>query len=387
MRRIGAIIVLAWVAGAVPAVHAQIPTSGEQVAVGFGVDTARSPNREILALYQDYLSHRLDTIRPSPYWSRAEQQRWPIFDLLGGYIYQGFSHFTVVHLAPAVGLDSTYLIRTLVSSVDDSTHDVRPLALYRVYAIREEGRWVLANALPRLTRTWSHETIQRVTFIYPQAHSFARARAAASAAFVDSLARAFELAPPSHVDYFFTDDLIETLAAMGLDFFPLGSDTIGGRSTTPDHLVFVGSSAAGESYRHELAHVVLQPLISRANTAFLVMEGLMTWTGSSAGRAYGDLLPGLAAYLDAHTDLTLDRIMTDPPPRDGTLDVGLDGFAVLGDMIYRAGGLAALRDWLQAGRTPEAVLGAAARLLRVPTNQLDGLWRRRVAALAAQQSR
>ena len=113
----------------------------------------------------------------------------------------------------------------------------------------------------------------------------------------------------------------------------------------------------------------------------------MTWTGSSAGRAYGDLLPGLAAYLDAHTDLTLDRIMTDPPPRDGTLDVGLDGFAVLGDMIYRAGGLAALRDWLQAGRTPEAVLGAAARLLRVPTNQLDGLWRRRVAALAAQQSR
>src|SRR5213080_1444897 len=148
---------------AVPPVH---------VAVGFGVDTARSPQREIFALYRSYLAHLNDSIRPNPSWSAAEQQRWPVFDLLSGYVFQGFTNFTVVHLAPAVGLDSAYLIRTLISSVDDSTHEVRPLALYRVYATYEAGHWVLANALPRVTRAWRHETIKHVTFVHPRALHF-----------------------------------------------------------------------------------------------------------------------------------------------------------------------------------------------------------------------
>jgi hypothetical protein len=369
------------------AVQAQLATRPVRVAIGFGVDTARSPNREILALYRAYLLAREDTVRPNPYWSRLEQEHWPSFDLLSGYVYQGFSNFTVVHLAPAAGLDSTYLIRALISAVADSTHDVRPLALYRVYATREAGRWVLANALPRLTRTWAHETIQRVTFVYPETHPFDRTRAAASAAFVDSLARAFELTPPVHVDYFFTDDLIATFAAMGLDFFPVGSDTVGGRSTPADQLVFVGSSAAGENYRHELAHVVLQPLVPTANTAFSVMEGLMTWTGGSAGLDFHELLPGLDVYVAAHPDLTLQDILTAPPPREGTLDVGHDSFAVLCEMIYRRGGLDALRTWLRAGREPGAVLAAAARLLDVPVAQLDEVWRHRVAVLAGSPHR
>ncbi|HKC47181.1 MAG TPA: hypothetical protein VKB63_06225, partial [Gemmatimonadales bacterium] len=93
---------------------------------------------------------------------------------MGGYVYQGFPNITVVQLAPAVGLDSTYLIRALVSSIDDSTQAVRPLALFRIYVARESGRWVLANALPRMTREWRRETIGTVTFSYPPTHRFAR---------------------------------------------------------------------------------------------------------------------------------------------------------------------------------------------------------------------
>jgi len=125
-----------------------------------------------------------------------ERERWPLFDLLNGYVYQGSSNlFTVVHLAPAVGLDSTYLIRTLVSRVSDSGQTVTPLARYRVYATREGGRWVLGNALPRVTRAWRHETIGRITFVFPPTHMFDRVRAERSSKFVDSLARAFALSP------------------------------------------------------------------------------------------------------------------------------------------------------------------------------------------------
>jgi len=108
----------------------------------------------------------------------------------------------------------------------------------------------------------------------------------------------------------------------------------------------------------------------------------MTWTGGSAGLTFHELMPGLKGYLDAHRDLTLENILTDPPARTGTLDVGYDGIAVLCRMVYDAGGLPAIRELASAGREPRGVLGAAARLLKVSESQLDTLWRCRVADLA-----
>jgi hypothetical protein len=362
---------------AVAPARAQGPDATIRVALGFGVDTVRTPEHEVFALFRHYLLHRLDTIRPHPDWSLTEQKRWHAFDLVGNYVYQGFTNFTVVHLASAVGLDSTYLLRVLVSAVDDSTHEVRPLALYRLYAVREAGRWVLANALPRATRGWRREKIDNVTFAYPPDRAFDRPRAAGAARFVDSLARAFALPVPA-IEYYFTDDLIDTFQALGLDFFPLGADTVGGRANSAARLIFVGSSSAGESYRHELAHVVLQPLIKQGHSAGLVVEGLMTWAGGSAGLEFRDLLPGLASYIAAHPDLTLRGIMTDPPQRKGSLDVGYDAFAVLCGMIHGAGGVAGLREWLRSGTDPDSVLGSAATLLRVAPTRLDSVWRRQV---------
>jgi hypothetical protein len=299
---------------------------------------------------------------------------------LCSFVYQGFSKFTVVDLAPAVGLDSTYLIRTLVARVSDAGQDVQPLALYRVYATREGGRWVLANALPRLTRRWNHETIGRITFVFPATQRFVRARAESTAAFVDSLARAFEVSPPATITYYFTADLIETLGALGLEFFPLGADTVGGRSL--GDLVFIGSASNGEAYRHELAHVVLRPFLAPLNASGLVQEGLMTWVGGSAGLLFKDLMPGLKQHLDAHPDATLAGILAEPPPRTGTLDLGYDGLAVLCKMVYDAGGLAGIRTLASAGREPRAVLSTAAHVLNVSEAQLERLWRARIAALS-----
>jgi len=362
------------------AIRAQLPDTTVHVTVGFGVDTAGVPNQEIFALWRAYLVSRPACLPPTPLWSPSEQARWPAVDLLCSYVYQGYSRFTVVHFAPAIGLDSTYLIRTLVGRV--SGQDMQPLALYRVYATREGGRWVLANALPRLTRRWNHETIGRITFVYPPTRRFVRVRAQATAGFVDSLAHAFGVPPPSAIGYYLTDDLIETLGAVGLEFFPLGSDTVGGRSNALDQLVFIGSSSNGEGYRHELAHVILGPFLAPLQAAGLVQEGLMTWTGGSAGLDFKDLMPGLKHYLDAHPDLMLESVLADPPPRTGSLDVGYDGLAVLCKMVYDVGGVAGIRSLASAGREPRAVLDTAARLLHVPPAQLDRVWRERIAALS-----
>jgi len=276
-----------------------------------------------------------------------------------------------------VGLANTFVIRTLVTSVDDSTLDARPLALYRVYATVENSRWVLANALPRTTRLWRRETLGRITFVYPPAHPFRQIRARATAAFIDSLAHAFGLPRPAPITYYFTDDLAETLRAVGLDFFPMGSDTVGGRSNVVMRQVYVGSSSNGEGYRHELAHIVLAPEVT-SQTSGLVAEGLMTWTGGSAGLTYAQLLPGLAQYLSAHPDITLQRIMENPPPRIGSLDVGYDGLAVLCSMIFDHSGLRGLRTFLSAGIDSHTVLTTAAETLGIPLPALDSLWRRRI---------
>ena len=123
------------------AIGAQLPDTSVRVAVGFGVDTIGVPNHEIFALWRSYLSSRPSCWQQSPLWAPSEQAQWPVADLLCNYVYQGFTKFTVVHLAPAVGLNSTYLIRTLVAGVSDPEQDVQPLALYRVYATSEQGRW------------------------------------------------------------------------------------------------------------------------------------------------------------------------------------------------------------------------------------------------------
>src|SRR2546429_1737703 len=183
----------------------------------------------------------------------------------------------------------------------------------------------LANALPRLTRNWNRETIGRITFVFPRTHSFARARAQRTAAFVDSLASAFEVQAPPAIRYYFADDLRETLRAAGLELFPLGSDTVGGRADVANRLVLIGSSSSGEAYRHEVAHVVLRPFVASLKPAGLVQEGLMTWTGGSAGVRVRSLMTALKRYLDAPPDVTLESNSTNPPPRVRTLDLGYDG--------------------------------------------------------------
>ena len=361
-------------AGLAQSAAAQLPVDPLHLALGFGVEATASPEREVLALWKRYLTEPSDSLRAT-LWSTQERSAGPYFDLVRPYVYQGFNHFTVVHLGPAVGLPNTFIIRTLVAAVEDSSQDVRPLALYRVYATIEDGRWVLANALPRTTRDWRRVTIGNVTFVYPPTHQLDHQRARATAAFVDSLARAFELPKPEPITYYFTDDLGETLRALGLEYFPYGSDPVGGRSNVSQRHVYVGCSVNGESYRHELAHIVLASEVSRG-TSLLVGEGLMTWTGGSAGLDYAELLPGLAMYLSDHPELTLQSLLENPPPRVGSVDVGYDGLSVLCKMVFDRAGLPGLRALLSAGRDPSTVVGAAAQALGVSPTELDSLWRR-----------
>ncbi|MBL0937903.1 MAG: hypothetical protein IBJ03_03350 [Gemmatimonadaceae bacterium] len=346
-----------------------------RLAIGFGVDTNANPAREILALWRNYLQET-DGPRANAFWARAEQAMYPDVDLLRTFVYQGFTNFTLIHLGPSPGEPGVYELRTFVGRADSATRDVYPLAVYAVYAVREGGRWVLSNALVHRTRAWYRYRVRHIAYAVSSPALMDTLRATRTATYMDSVGTAFGVTVPE-ISYYAAESLSGIYAALGLDFFPLATDTAGGRALVSQRMVLVGGTTNTESNRHELAHVVLASL-STPRTHRLLAEGLATWIGGSAGLPYTALLPGLAAWLSAHPDATLLGILTNPPRREGTLDVGYNVLAVICALAHERGGVAAVRAIMDGGPAPEDVVRTIARVFGLTPAQVDELWRGRV---------
>ena len=92
-----------------------------------------------------------------------------------------------------------------------------------VYVMREGGEWMLANALVPNTRGWRRDTVGALKF-----------------------------------------------------------GATGGLAQPVNRQLFSGIPALGEEYRHELAHLVLAPLMT-SSTWCVVSEGVATWLGGTTG--------------------------------------------------------------------------------------------------------
>ncbi len=140
------------------------------------VDTASVEHKEVLDLWRSYLASRPQDFTNKPQWSRAEQGQWKIFDLGGGFVYPGDKEVaetraTVCQIAPARPGDSTeYVVRTIFTRPDNFQTERRTY-LHRVYAMRENGRWVLSNPLSRTTANWIRTTFERITYVHPPEHT------------------------------------------------------------------------------------------------------------------------------------------------------------------------------------------------------------------------
>jgi hypothetical protein len=119
-----------------------------------------------------FLNDRPDSNHPSTVWSPAEQRRYRNPVLGRDYIFQGFpgafQTITVLAIAPVVpGVDSVYVVKTLIGDVYQPDHEVKVLGVLRVYAQREGNHWVLSNGIDRLTVHWVRQRIGGITFVYP----------------------------------------------------------------------------------------------------------------------------------------------------------------------------------------------------------------------------
>jgi hypothetical protein len=332
---------------------------------------------EYLASRQGQYARRAG--EPTPLWDATEQQRWPMFDLAGFYLADGAIPEVLSVTPVSARADTAYRIVTRFWPHGTTTRDssTAPALTMTVYARRERSRWVLANALRYKTASWARETTGRVTFFTAPALQFTASRAARSAAFVDSLAAAFNVAPPPHLDYYTTESVDQALEILGV-VFPRRFGAAGGFAKPVNFQVFSGIPALGEEYRHEIAHVVLLPIIRGSSTSLLASEGVPTWLGGTAGRDYKGSVRHMDSLLTPKSGITLDRILDDTSvPSEIRNAAG----AVLAEMLHDAGGVDAVREYLRA--PGHGIRDVLTRHLARPWGDVVAAWRERVARIAA----
>lgn len=201
--------------------------------------------------------------------------------------------------------DSVYVVKILYARAD-SAAGIAPLALQRLYAIREAGApfgFKLAAAFPRVTKDWDRRVKGPLTFIYAPGQQPNSRRSDSAARFVDSVARLFDVPLPEHLDVIVGQSMDDVMRGLGLDFFiePSGPGVrSGGRTLGP--MLLVGNPDIGEAYYHEFVHAILGPHI-RAGS-LLLAEGVATWLGGSRGRTPAQMYGAVYRYQREDSTLT-----------------------------------------------------------------------------------
>ena len=371
-------------AGFVIAVQAHAQTAPPTVSVSFGIDTTLTDVGDVVRLVRAYLAHPDSSARSRGLWSTATDFDRRVGDLTM-QAYQGFPA-TIVGVASDGPGDTVYVVRILYASAD-STRRISPLALQRLYAVRESGApfgFRLAGALPRLTREWEQRTKGRVTFWYAPGQHPNPAKISHASSFVDSVATLFQVPPPKHLDMYLARSMEEAQRAIGLDFFPAASADRGrGGGAMSAGIVLVGNPAIGEGYVHELVHAILGPTFPTRNR--LSAEGLATWVGGSRGRTPQETYARLRQIQTARPALTLGQVLSNDIP-DAAAEEMTDAFYATGalvvDAVYRRAGITGLRTLAQLNNDPKVLLNALPTQLGLSGSDqsaLDRWWRNEAA--------
>jgi len=356
-----------------------------RVVPGWGIDTSstgsgdyttQGPVPEIYRAWRDYLRSDAQRQSPTKYWSAAEQRKWSRYDIAGAFAYQGFPATVLSIQLAHPGAPDEYVVRTLFASVDGPAKDAKPMALTRVYAIRENGQWVFANALPRLTRDWKQHLIGHINYIVQPGHSFNEGKARSAVMFADSVAAMFGVQPIIDLNYYVADTSEELHRILGLDFM-VGGDQAS-YSDAARQMILVGSPVFGEDHRHELTHYVLVPLMRSGNTPGIINEGTATWLGGSLGKTFPDVMREYAAFLVAHPTITLDSVLTVEDHDLGTRPAG----AALVEMTFQHGGIPAVKALMAIGRTDAQLRVALQKSLGMSWPEIKRMWRAHVLEYA-----
>jgi len=382
-RRLRSITVAALIVFTPSGAAAQTPSLS--VSAGFGVDTTITDVHNVFSLVRAYLARPDTSARTRGLWTSSTEFDRRIGDVTAGRVYQGFPA-TLVGVIPAVPNDSVYVVRILYARAD-SAQGIGPLALQRLYAVRERGSpfgFRLSGALPRMTEPWARRTKGSITFWYAPGTKPNQAKIDSGAYFVDSVAMLFKVPAPRHLDVYIGSSMDDVYRAIGIDFFPEPSGP-GLRSggLNIGSILLVGNSEIGEAYFHEFVHSVLGPNLPQRNG--FINEGVATWLGGSRQRTAKEMYALLHKYQTNDSTLTLSGLFRSgfsDSDQIRAADLLYGSGALVANAVFRKSGIAGVRRLFGVSGDADAILRAIATELGLPTNDpaaIDRWWREEAA--------
>ena len=274
-------------------------------------------------------------------------------------------------------IDNGFTLRTIFAATDSGFS--YPMCITEVGAVKEDGQYKLCNMLPIKTRSWRKEKLGSIRFIFPNTHQFDGNLGLQMNSFVDSLTTLWNLKPVD-VDYYMADNLDVIYKALGFDYH-IGEGNIlraSGSSDARNRIVY--GAGQGEYYPHEFVHIYLSPLFTNAHGYF--SEGYATLLGGSKGHTLSWHIKRMDQYLQEHTDLNLDTVLT-----FWHMDYYTDPIYVFGGLLCKMAeekdGLMMLKKLMSYGKSDEDFYKAVEAVFGVPQNKLNNFLRAKIAEYAA----
>lgn len=336
----------------------------------WGVEAARDSLAPVVRAWSAYLATRRDSAARAAAWSAADRARRPEPDLqlvAAGYVADASP--TLVDVQPLrAGDASAFVVRTLYTGGGSAAHP-GVLALERMHVVREGTRWVLTHPIDTETRDWRRERVGLLAYVVHPSQPFDRARAAGTARWVDETARRFGVVDPAPITYYQLPDLETQFRLLGLQV-ALSADLVGGRADVRNRLVFAADPRFGPSYHHEIAHVLLQPVVGGMDTFY--GEGIAYWLGGSRGMPMPAMLRSVAAWLAERPATGLREILETEEP--GPSSVRFPAAAAVFELVHRRGGDAAVRRMLSRAGTAPVTLASLADAVELAPDELARAW-------------
>lgn len=335
------------------------------------VDTTKKEIREIALLWTNYLNARPDSIYNNPYWNEAEKKLYKDVDLSRIFIYQFSSRQLLNYYKPTIlSIEKerdAYAIRTLFAAdgLEGTYRKSNPWCITRLYAVKENDKWKLKNALPIITQNWKRTTVGKITFIYPPQHRFNDTLAKKANEFCNRITNDFQFPKWKIFDFYITENGDELGRLLNFDFFFTGHTTGIGMN---DNRILLGGFGS-EWYPHEFVHLIV-PDNERHG---LINEGFATWQGGTMEKTFEERANILASQIAINDTVTFADVLhkTWGWQYAAYYTTG----AIFCKLAYDKGGIPAVKKLLEIPPDNGKLMESICKVFSIGKNDLDKFWR------------
>ena len=341
------------------------------VTIHSRVDTTNLEIKEVAMLWINYLNSKPDSIYDNPFWNEEEKKKYTDFDFTRKFIYQLPSRQLLNYYKPTIlsveKEGENYAIRTLFSAEgpEGDYKKSNPWCITKLYAVKENNKWKLKNALSLITQNWKRKAVGKINFIYPPEHQMNELLAKKATEFCDSVATNFQFTNWKPFDYYITKSGDEMGKLLGFDFYYTGYTT--GMGMNEERILLSGFDS--EWYPHEFVHLVVE----NKSRHEMINEGFATWVGGTMEKTFEENAQILAQQLANNDTVTFDDILN--KKWGWQFAAYYTTGAILCKLAYDKGGLIAIKKLLDTPPEDDKLIQTITELLKIKTTDIDKFMR------------